>query len=293
MRRPVCMIGLAFVIVILLYRHFNPYSRTFYGMYDGSTVTVTGQVDKKEYRISNEQEVLVLYLKEVQLLDSSKANSTNTDLKEENLENNTLNGKEPTTEITGVICYMQEKKEPKTGSIVCIKGKFREFSKATNPGEFDAAAYYQILNLQGRLQNGILIQESAEHDLFRERLYEWKQYMAGLLELCFAKKEASVMKAMLLGEKSQLDEEVKTLYQVNGVIHILSISGLHISILGMGLYKILCKLKIPKSITVFLAIGFMYCYGVMTGMSVSSIRAIMMFGFHVSSELCKRTYDML
>ncbi|MDD6812614.1 MAG: DNA internalization-related competence protein ComEC/Rec2, partial [Lachnospiraceae bacterium] len=46
-------------------------------------------------------------------------------------------------------------------------------------------------------------------------------------------------------------------------------------------------------ITVFLAIGFMYCYGVMTGMSVSSIRAIMMFGFHVSSELCKRTYDML
>lgn len=59
------------------------------------------------------------------------------------------------------------------------------------------------------------------------------------------------------------------------------------------MYKILCKLKIPKLITICFSIWFMYCYGIMTGMSVSAVRAIVMFGFRIAAELCKRTYDML
>ncbi|MBO5209919.1 MAG: DNA internalization-related competence protein ComEC/Rec2 [Lachnospiraceae bacterium] len=271
MRRPVCMIGLTFVIVILLYLYWNPYPETSFEMYEGSTVTVIGQVDKKEYRISNEQEILVIYLRNVQFLNSANNNEQNMNL----------------------MCYMESTEEPKIGSKVCIEGKFREFSHATNPGEFDARKYYQILNLHGRLQRGKVLEESREYDKFREGLYRMKQYCAGLLELTFEPKEASVMRAMLLGEKSLLDEEVETLYQQNGVIHILSISGLHISIIGMGLYKILCKLKLPRIITIGTSILFMYCYGVMTGMSVSAVRAIIMFGFHITAKLCKRTYDML
>ena len=47
---------------------------------------------------------------------------------------------------------------------------------------------------------------------------------------------------MLLGEKSGLDEDVKMRYQMAGMIHILAISGLHISVLGMGLFSLLKKL---------------------------------------------------
>ena len=66
------------------------------------------------------------------------------------------------------------------------------------------------------------------------------------------------MKAMLLGEKSGLDEETKQLYQLNGVIHILSISGLHISMIGMGFYKMLQKIRCPKVVTVIISIIYMY-----------------------------------
>ena len=271
MRRPICIIGLTFVIVILLYLYRNPYSEPSDEMYDGSTVTVTGQVDKKEYRISNGQENLVIYLKDVQFTNFQ--------------------------EQKNLICYMQGNKgvvkEPKIGSCVCIQGKFREFSQATNPGEFDARQYYQILNFHGSIQKGKLLEESMEYDSFREGLYQIRQYCGGLLELNFPAKEASIMRAMLLGEKSLLDEEVETLYQLNGVIHILSISGLHISIIGMGLYRVLCKLRMPRIITISISLIFIYCYGIMTGMSISAIRAIIMFGLRIVSGLCKRTYDML
>lgn len=45
---------------------------------------------------------------------------------------------------------------------------------------------------------------------------------------------AGVLSSMLLGDKSYLDDEIKDLYQVSGISHILAISGLHISIVGMA-----------------------------------------------------------
>ena len=55
-------------------------------------------------------------------------------------------------------------------------------------------------------------------------------------------KNGSILSAILLGEKSQMDPEIKKLYQVNGIGHILAISGLHLSVIGIGIYQLLRKL---------------------------------------------------
>lgn len=47
---------------------------------------------------------------------------------------------------------------------------------------------------------------------------------------------------MVLGDKQDLDPEMRMRYQLAGIVHILAISGLHISILGMGLYNLLKKI---------------------------------------------------
>ena len=285
MRRPVCLIGLAFVVIIWIYLICNPLSAAAVGEADKSTVILTGQVDKKEYRISNEQEILVIYLKKVQVLNPQTENSGQLSLQ----ATSDLSG------IQGVVCYLAEteEEEPKLGSYVRVQGKLRAFAEATNPGEFDAKSYYQILNLQARVQNARILAETESYDKFREGLWQVRTYLSSLLDVCFEPKDASVMKAMLLGEKSGLEEDTKKLYQLNGIIHILSISGLHISLIGMGVYKILRKIRCPKLINVLLSILFMYSYGIMTGMSISALRAIVMFAFHITAGLFKRTYDML
>ncbi|MCM1387484.1 MAG: DNA internalization-related competence protein ComEC/Rec2 [Bacillus sp. (in: Bacteria)] len=285
MRRPVCLIGLAFVLMLWIYLCINPIPETSFGEDCRHTVVLTGQVDKKEYRISKEREVPVIYLKNVQILNSQT-------------ENAQFMEKEQTpmlSQIEGVICYMEEEKgaAPKIGSYVRMQGRLRGFSQATNPGEFNSRRYYQILHIQARLQNAQLLQESVSYHKFGEKLWQIRTYLASLLDASYEKDDAALMKAMLLGEKSGLDEEIKQLYQVNGIIHILSISGLHISLIGMGFYKILRKLGCPRLVTTLLAIGFMYSYGLMTGMSISALRAVVMFAFRIMAELLKRTYDML
>ena len=179
------------------------------------------------------------------------------------------------------------------GSLVLVEGKFRPFSHATNPGEFDAADYYRVAGQQGRLMKAVCLAESGGFSVFRETLYRFRQYLSLLLGACYPEKEASVMGAMLLGEKAMLDGEIKSLYQHNGIIHILAISGLHLSILGMGFHRLLHRLCVPKIVNIILSVALMYCYGMMTGMGISIVRALVMFGLKLCADLCGRTYDLL
>ena len=135
--------------------------------------------------------------------------------------------------------------------------------------------------------------KSSAYSGFREYLYLVREYLSLLLDACYDESDASVMKAMLLGEKGMLDTDLKELYRANGIIHILSISGLHLSIIGMGCYKLLQRIRAPRAINVIVCIVLMYCYGTMTGMGTSMLRAYVMFVLHLFAELIGRTYDLL
>ena len=69
----------------------------------------------------------------------------------------------------------------------------------------------------------------------------------------------------------------KEMYQVNGIGHILAISGLHLSFIGNFLYKGLRKMGFSYKISGGAVSVFLILYTVMTGAGVSTLRALMMF----------------
>lgn len=312
MRRPLCLLGLAFVMVLLLGIHLIPQSARPCGVPDGETVAVVGRVEWKEHKISGTEEVLVVTLEQAMILkpdqvsvlkqiitDSDTAYSDavavdSVKKTEKFLENNRESfGREDAREIAGILCYLGGEGNPAMGSLVLVEGKFRPFAHATNPGEFDAADYYRVAGQQGRLMGASCLAESKDFSAFREGLYRFREYLSLLLDACYPEREASVMEAMLLGEKAMLDEEVKSLYRQNGIIHILAISGLHLSILGMGFHRLLRRLRVPLAVNIILSLALMYCYGTMTGMGISIVRAFVMFAMRLCADLCGRTYDLL
>ena len=188
--------------------------------WEGSgSVTVTGKVYRKDFDY--------FYLNDVQI-DSL-------DL--------TFNAASSQQKIPFQLQCEYVEKAPKIGSSVTIQGIFVPFSEASNPGEFDAASYYRTLNLGGRLKELSVIQESENYCVCREQLHCLRKYFRDRLMFIFPRKEASIMSAMLLGDKSDLDQEIKNLYQENGIIHILSISGLHITLIGMSIYRMLRRIR--------------------------------------------------
>lgn len=192
------------------------------------------------------------------------------------------------------ICeYAEGQENVKIGSIVAAQGKLRPFQSATNPGEFDTAKYYDTIGVSGKLVDVKVIASGKKYFCVREELYRMKCYFQERLYKVFPEKEASILTAMLLGDKADLDAEVKNLYKRNGIIHILSISGLHITVVGMGLYRLLRKAGLPIWVSAFMGGVVLLLYGMMTGMAISACRAIGMYVIRMLGEAAGRTYDML
>lgn len=270
MKRPLCCICVAFVATVFLYMKLNPLPKAVYDQAEGSEVTLLGEVYQKEY--SKDQ--LVLHLKHIK----------------------TWNSKSEQSKINGVICYIrldENRDEPKLGSTIMVEGTVSHFDEARNPGEFDVRKYYQILDTDFRLYKAQILAEGQSYSIYHETLYRIRHYFEEIFDKVLSEKDASVMKAMVLGNKAELDAESRQLFQKSGIAHILAISGLHITLIGMGLYKLLRKIWIPQFLCIVIAICTMTAYGDMAGMSSSAYRAVFMFGMQLTAKIFKRTYDML
>ena len=73
---------------------------------------------------------------------------------------------------------------------------------------------------------------SAKTDRIKDFLQRLRSGWKDTLTAHLGEYYGNTMSAVLLGEKGGLDEEMKKLYQKNGIGHILAISGLHMSFIG-------------------------------------------------------------
>ncbi len=190
-------------------------------------------------------------------------------------------------------CEYEEASELVLGSVIRLEGDFREYTHATNPGEFDYAAFYHSLDYAGKLCEVKILSSDGKKPGMREYLYRLHHFWERRLYQIFPEKEASVMTAMLLGDKTDLDPDIKALYKRSGIIHILSISGLHITLIGMGFYKRLRSLGVPVWAAALAGAVLLFLYGMLTGFGISTCRAIGMYLLRMGAQLVGRTYDML
>lgn len=195
--------------------------------------------------------------------------------------------------VENFICELPEGTDVPLGRTVAVEGSFAPYSHATNPGEFDAAVYYRTLSIGGKLRKARIKVCGEDWWPVRDGLYELKCFLKERLYRIFPEKEAAVMSALLLGDKKDLDSELKDLYKRNGILHILSISSLHITIIGMTVYRLLRRIGLPICPAAIGGSVLLLLYGGMTGFSVSACRAIGMYLIRMFGEVAGRTYDML
>ena len=122
-------------------------------------------------------------------------------------------------------------------------------------------------------------------------LYGIKNRCTKIIDNSFDSESAGIVKAMLVADKSTLDKNIKKLYSENGIAHIMAISGVHVAIIGMTLYGFLRKLRIGRLISGTFSIAIIILYGIMTGMSSSTERAVIMLILSIAAEYFGRKTD--
>ncbi len=279
MRRPLFMACLCLVIVITIMKILTGAGTGGDAVLppDGSPVRITGRIDTRT------SEVIILQCISLIHEDQTYSYSGKLQCELDNMKTAMITA----GAVTG------EEESLKIGQQIILEGTFSHFATATNPGEFDVQRYYAAKGIGGRVRQSQILAVGEKYSFLREKLYGFRQVLHDRLAEVFPAKEASVMQTLLLGEKEELDAEVKALYQKNGIAHILSISGLHITLLGMGVYRLLKRLGLPVRAAAVGGAMLLLIYGVMVGMSVSASRAIGMYLLQMLGIFVGRTYDML
>ena len=174
-----------------------------------------------------------------------------------------------------------------------INGKLNIFDTARNEGNFDSKSFYQSqkIDFAIRLENSKMIgvRESAVRDF----LLDLKVGLLEILQDNMDERAAGFFSGMLLGEKSNLEKEVKDLFELGGISHILAISGLHVSMIGRNIYEILRKMGIGFAGAGVLAGMLLLAYGFLVGNGMSAVRAIGMMLIFFLAQIFGRSYDML
>lgn len=264
--RPLCFVCLLFILiqsVLMIAKSGDslyeiPASSIFYER-EEKTLEITGQVYKK----TNTSNYQVLYLKNNSISDSK------------------------------ILVYDETFTEIPVGKKITIRGSLGFFDKARNPGNFDQELYYARQKVYGYVWCKEILEICGESNLLLEELYQFKLKWKTILTDGLGKKNGALLSAMLLGDKSEMDAEIKELYQKAGIGHILAISGLHISFIGLGIYKFIRKIGLGFWPSGLLAIGTLTLYAFMIGFSVSVFRAFLMLLLRIVADICGRVYDML
>jgi competence protein ComEC len=183
---------------------------------------------------------------------------------------------------------------PVAGAVVTAKGSFQALPGPRNPGEFDRAKWLRGQGVaamfhssweDGAISVGhlALLSAAVRHG-FRERV------TAGLDP---ASEAAIVIRAVVIGEQPPDADALIAAFRNSGTLHVFSVSGLHVAMVGSIGWLALAWLGVPRRWAVPLLLPLIFGYSWITGNSAPAVRSAWMAALFLGAFSFRRKPDLL
>jgi len=192
------------------------------------------------------------------------------------------------------------------GDVIFFKGRIRRPRNFNNPGGFDYEFYLKrrgissISYLKG--QEYLFVSGNVSHPTIK-KIEEIRREIRNFIDTAVSQPEGAILKALILGERSDIPEDLYDSYRRTGMAHILAISGMHIGILFIISFSILyfTFVRIPRLALVFPVKTFallisllpIFSYTVLSGLRITALRSTIMITAYVVSVVIGRDRDLL
>jgi competence protein ComEC len=180
------------------------------------------------------------------------------------------------------------------GNKICASGTFIKGRSCRNPGEFDYNKYLRLYSI-----TGIMNVYNSDHfkildnskNLFADLLFRIRKSIAEKLSSYHDYDASSLMKGLLLADRTEMDDETKIEFVNAGVVHVLAVSGLNVEYVILLCIILLGRLNIyPKS---FLTILFLTLFLLITGIQASVFRAVLMSSIVIIGYIFSRSTNVI
>lgn len=157
-----------------------------------------------------------------------------------------------------------------------------EIALKNNPGEFNSRTYWfsKGVRYQGfGASEQLKLIEHVPPGWFDQLLIAARNYSGKSIDKWIGTTNAPLIRAILLGDKSDLNVETKRSFSTAGAMHLLAVSGMHVGLivlLLLGVFKVLFMYR-GKVATYFLILILLWFYAFLAGFSASVVRAVVMF----------------
>ena len=179
----------------------------------------------------------------------------------------------------------------RAGQPVTIRGKLRRSAKPSNPGQFSEEHFDRLHHIHARMTRAQVISAGPSRHVLPELIASLRRALLRRLRAVYPEDVQEVLGAMLLGRKEFLSEETSFRYEAGGVSHMLVISSMHISILSMGIFGLLRRLKASLQASVLTGGAVLILFVSLTGFSVSALRALIVYVISMLAKWNGRSYD--
>ncbi len=175
------------------------------------------------------------------------------------------------------------------GDKIVFCSSLKRIKSERNPYAFDYAKYLTKHHIIGQfyLDDTKYIHVEREFSLNRNFYLIQKLCKNKISNNNLDDEVSSLLIALLLGDKSFLDNNIKADFSGAGLMHIISISGMHVGIIYMLLLFLFAGFKSKKlqKFKLLFILSFLWFYAALTGMTPSVFRATIMFSVFLISQI--------
>ena len=195
--------------------------------------------------------------------------------------------------------YLYVKKDEsnklKYGDLIEFNGEYTTPSEARNYKGFNYREYLKTKNIYGSIKvdsNQIKVIQSNKINPILILSNKIRSYIVDKSNNLLFPETSSLLVGILIGEKSEIPEEIIQNFKISNLSHMLSVSGAHTSYIILGITFILSKSKISKKWVYIFTILFLFLFLFITNFTASVTRACIMAIIVLGANLLYRKGDI-
>lgn len=201
-----------------------------------------------------------------------------------------------------IVLYLQQDEKANAiryGDNLITNENFSEVPPPPNPHQFNYKKYLSYRNIYHQAflksKKWSLTGKNTGNPLYSATIALRNKLLQIMSDYNIRNNEFAVGSALLLGYEDELNQELFSAYSSSGVVHILSVSGLHVGIVYFVfnyLFLFFEKIKKGNVIKAALLIFTLWFYAAITGLSPSVLRATTMFTFIIIAQAFNRNSNI-
>lgn len=250
--------------------YLNNKYETMYKQYNETEISVTGVI------VSEVKETDYYYNVQLQVKQKSKINNTklNVYIKKKLIKNKT---------------------DLKYGNKIKVTGEYKEPEVARNYKGFDYKKNLRTKKIYGSItiQNSFEVISCNNGNIIMRWLKGFSIKLKENLSKLLNEKELGIVKGVVLGDTSDLDEDIKENFTNSSLSHMLAVSGAHVSYVIMTVSLIFQSKNFGKKTTKIITMLVLIIFMIITNMSPSVTRAVICMIINIFAGLIYKRPDTI